>query len=172
MAGKQFDTVVRHLHRLSAASSSDALTDRQLLKRFAVERDEQAFAFLVRRHGAMVLGVCRRMLHQAQDAEDVFQATFLVLARKAVTIRWQVRGRLADMESPFAWLSRRAEAKHSPTQSEKGRIVERPTLQYGQNWRGNVRGAGRGMRACRSGIVNRCSCAIWKARRAIGRRGS
>jgi RNA polymerase sigma factor (sigma-70 family) len=62
-------------------------TDRQLLERFATRRDEEAFAELVHRHGPMVLGVCRHILRQEQDAEDAFQATFLVLSRKAGSIR-------------------------------------------------------------------------------------
>src|SRR5262249_39121591 len=58
-----------------------------LLERFVQRRDEAAFAALVARHGAMVLRSCRRVLGDAQEAEDAFQATFLILARKAPTLR-------------------------------------------------------------------------------------
>jgi RNA polymerase sigma factor (sigma-70 family) len=86
MAGATAD-LLRHVHQLMAVHADDQLTDHQLLERFRLQRDEAAFALLVRRHGPMVLGVCRRVLHHEQDAEDAFQAAFLILARKAGAIR-------------------------------------------------------------------------------------
>jgi RNA polymerase sigma-70 factor (ECF subfamily) len=63
------------------------LADKDLLRRFASRRDESAFEMLVHRHGPMVQGVCRRILGDAHEAEDAFQAVFLVLARKSKSIR-------------------------------------------------------------------------------------
>jgi RNA polymerase sigma factor (sigma-70 family) len=79
--------LLRQLRRLVAPADADPATDAALLGHFVRERDEDAFAALVARHGPMVQGVCRRVLHDTHHAEDAFQATFLVLARKAATVR-------------------------------------------------------------------------------------
>ncbi len=87
MATAQLGTLLRHIHKLAAGRCWPQRTDRQLLDDFAARRDEAAFAALVARHGPMVLRVCRRVLNHEQDAEDAFQATFLVLARRTGSIR-------------------------------------------------------------------------------------
>jgi RNA polymerase sigma-70 factor (ECF subfamily) len=81
--GRAVRRLVDLVDREHWAQASDA----QLLRRFADHRDEGAFAALVKRHGPLVLGVCRRLLASAHDAEDACQATFLVLARQAAAIR-------------------------------------------------------------------------------------
>jgi RNA polymerase sigma factor (sigma-70 family) len=80
----QMGAVIRHLQ--NAAVGTDGATDEHLLQRFAHHRDGLAFAVLVERHGPMVLGVCRRILRDLQDADDAFQATFLILVHKTSSI--------------------------------------------------------------------------------------
>ncbi len=86
MAGSPTESVLHHLHHL-LESGGPPPDDRCLLQRFVAQRDQEAFAALVTRHGPLVFGLCRRVLRDPHDAEDVFQATFLVLAQKAGTIR-------------------------------------------------------------------------------------
>ena len=88
----------RRLHRLPALSLSGPIADADLLARFTAGGDEAAFELLVRRHATMVLAACRRILRNAHDADDAFQAAFLVLARKAASIS---RGEVLP-----AWLHR------------------------------------------------------------------
>lgn len=77
---------VRELRRLFEVGSLGGLSDGQLLDRFVARREAGAFEAIVRRHGPMVWGVCRRVLLDHHDAEDAFQATFLVLARRAASV--------------------------------------------------------------------------------------
>jgi RNA polymerase sigma factor (sigma-70 family) len=81
------NTVLRHLRKAALRQAGDCLTDGQFLDAFVARRDEGAFEALVRRHGPMVLGVARRVVGNAADVEDIFQATFLVLVKKAASIR-------------------------------------------------------------------------------------
>jgi len=87
MADGRANDLLSHLRRVFMARSDAGLSDGQLLECFLSQRNEAAFATLVHRHAAMVLGVCRRVLCHGQDAEDAFQATFLVLVRKAAGLR-------------------------------------------------------------------------------------
>jgi RNA polymerase sigma factor (sigma-70 family) len=97
MASEHFSTLLRLLRRHAGEAVGGALSDGQLVERFVRQRDEAAFEALFWRHGPMVLAVCRRLLGPA-DAEDAFQATFLILVRKAASI-----GR---REAVGAWLYR------------------------------------------------------------------
>jgi RNA polymerase sigma factor (sigma-70 family) len=81
------ETVIRHLRRAALRGPGEGPTDGQLLGTFVACRDGAAFEALLRRHGPMVLSVCRRVLGDAHGAEDAFQATFLVLVRKAAGLR-------------------------------------------------------------------------------------
>jgi RNA polymerase sigma factor (sigma-70 family) len=96
MATAQMNLFLRRLTRGMAAETVGELTDRQLLERLLAAHDEAVFEALVRRHGPMVYRVCWRVLQQPEDAEDAFQATFLLLARKVQTVR--------KLDSLASWL--------------------------------------------------------------------
>jgi RNA polymerase sigma factor (sigma-70 family) len=98
MASLRRDAALRQIDRLFGEGTLGGLSDARLLERYLAERDELAFEALVRRHGSMVLGVCRRVLDDPNDADDAFQAAFLLLARKARSIR--------DEHSVGGWLHR------------------------------------------------------------------
>ncbi|MCI0460569.1 MAG: sigma-70 family RNA polymerase sigma factor [Gemmataceae bacterium] len=106
MPAAQLEPVLHFLHAAARRTGQATLSDGQLLARFAAGGDQAAFAALVERHGRLVLGVCRRVLGDWHAAEDAFQATFLVLARKA--------GALAGCDPLGPWLhgvARRTAAK-------------------------------------------------------------
>ncbi len=81
------DCLLEQIRRIALQGTSERRTDGQLLEHFIAERDQAAFALLLRRHGPMVWSVCRRILGNPHDADDAFQAAFLVLVRKANSIR-------------------------------------------------------------------------------------
>jgi RNA polymerase sigma factor (sigma-70 family) len=84
MANGQLDLVLQHIRKVAGCQE---WSDGDLLERFVALHEEAVFEVLLKRHGPLVLGVCQRVLQQEQDAEDAFQATFLVLARRAGSIR-------------------------------------------------------------------------------------
>ena len=118
MASASLQDLGRRFGRLFGPGSSVGLTDRELLERFAHRRDdaaEAAFETLLTRHGAMVLTVCRQVLGDSHAAEDAFQATFLVVIRRAGSLRVRDPGCLG------AWLHRVAYRIASKTRLEAAR---------------------------------------------------
>ena len=117
------NAVIEFIRQLAAPECGD--TDTELLKRFVKHHDEAAFRFLVARHGAMVYGVCQRVLERKEDAEDAFQATFVALAQQA--------GSLRRHASIGPWLhevasrnSRELRRKHGRRQTREQRVAPRP----------------------------------------------
>jgi RNA polymerase sigma factor (sigma-70 family) len=124
MLSDRADGLLRHLHRLVAKQSTAHVLDEELVERFATRRDQVAFAALVRRHGPMVLSVCRRILHSAHDAEDAFQATFLVLSRKAGMLRR--RGSVGNWLYGVAYrVALRARASAARRRAHESRVVQK-----------------------------------------------
>jgi RNA polymerase sigma factor (sigma-70 family) len=132
MATPPLGVVVQELRRMARARPAAAPSDGQLLARFLRRRDEAAFAALVERHGRVVLGVCRRLLPQQHDADDVFQATFLILARRAASL--DRRGSLANWLYTVAYRL----ALNVRTESARRRARER---EVGEMRTGEVPGA-------------------------------
>ena len=127
MANGQLSAVLRFLSARVTARADAEATDGQLLRRFVGERSEAAFTALLQRHGPMVLGVCRRLLREPHDAEDAFQATFLVLVRKA--------GSISKPELLGNWLygvayrtALKARAKSARRRSVERQVVDLPAV--------------------------------------------
>src|SRR5262245_21126128 len=121
MSNGQLATVVRHIHKIAHTRSADDLADGQLLERFSNTQEEDAFATLVRRHGPMVLGVCRRVLRDGHAAEDAFQATFLVLLRRARSL--DRRGSVGGWLYTVAYRVAPPARAHPPRRPHKGKAA-------------------------------------------------
>ena len=139
MASASLSRVLTRLRDILGRQDAVEQTDGHLLERFLARREEHAFELLLRRHGPMVLGVCRRILGNDHDAEDAFQATFLVLVRRGDRIRprSQVGNWLYGVACRTALEARRAAARRRrkeaqampPTQQEENVWAElRPML--------------------------------------------
>ncbi len=101
MASARHGAALRHIHRLFGEGTLAGLPDARLLEQYVSHRDELAFQALVQRHGAMVMAVCRGVLDDPNDADDAFQAAFLLLARKARSI-W-IDGSIGGWLHRVAW---------------------------------------------------------------------
>jgi RNA polymerase sigma factor (sigma-70 family) len=136
MAPTLIGTVLRHFRHLATSHAAEQLTDSQLLERYRLNHDQAAFGVLMERHGRLVWSVCRHVLRQEQDAEDAFQATFLVLALKAVSIR--------QAEAVGAWLYaaayrcamqlKRAAARRR-AHEQRARTMAQPKTSCEESWR-------------------------------------
>ncbi|HWY85964.1 MAG TPA: sigma-70 family RNA polymerase sigma factor, partial [Gemmataceae bacterium] len=117
MPTTQFNKIIDYLYRTTRPRDGD-ITDGQLLARYTMNRDEAAFAAILRRHGPMVWGLCRRVLRSDHDAADAFQGCFLVLVRRASSI--------ASTELLANWLYGVAlrTALHARTAASKRRVKE------------------------------------------------
>src|SRR5438876_2479243 len=130
MATSQMSGVIQHLRRVLRDGAG--MTDGQLLEVYISHRDEAAIAALVHRHGPMVWGVCCRVLRNHHDAEDAFQATFLVLVRKAASIRSRemVGNWLYGVAHQTALLARRTAARR---RAREVQVTEMPDIEAVQH---------------------------------------
>ncbi len=124
MHASTLHSVLDYLRKLTAPTRPHELRDTELLERFCLRREEAAFTLLVQRHGPMVLNVCRRILGDVHQAEDAFQATFLILVRKAGSIHRQ--------QSLGGWLHRVAShlALRTRAQTVRRQSCERQFLAF------------------------------------------
>jgi RNA polymerase sigma factor (sigma-70 family) len=130
MATNPMSETLQHLRRSALLPDAAGMTDGELLEGFVTRRDKAALAGLIRRHGPMVWGVCRRVLPNHHDAEDAFQATFLVLVRKAATV--QPRERVGNWLYGVAHqtaLNARAEATRRRTRQRSLTALPEPAGQ-------------------------------------------
>jgi len=135
MATNQLTRVIHNLREATLPHDDACRTDGQLLECYIRSREETAFARLVHRHGPMVWGVCRRVLRSHQDAEDAFQATFLILVRKAASIvsKELVANWLYGVAHQTALKARATTAKRG-TREKQVTVMPEPVLEQQELW--------------------------------------
>jgi RNA polymerase sigma factor (sigma-70 family) len=124
MPAARFGNVIQFLYKVSGIQEARDLTDCELLEKFLAHKDETAFATLVERHGPMVFSVCRRVLGDPHEAEDVFQATFLVLVRRMRSIggNSSIGGWLHEVARRIALKARTQKAARRHRETEAGNM--------------------------------------------------
>ena len=169
----QPNVLLQYLRKLASEPAMQPLSDRELLPGFTEQRDEAAFTTLVRRHGPMVLGLCQRLLQSGPDAEDVCQATFLVLASKAASPYWQpsVASWLYRVAYRLAWKAKAAAARRT---FHERRVIQRPIPDPLDTLTGRELLAALDDELTRlpENIALRWCSATWKERRAIKQPGN
>lgn len=162
MQGTRLGTAMRDIQTLFSTGTIGATADAQLLERFVVRNDEAAFAALVARHGAMVLAICRSVLRCPHNAEDAFQATFLILARKAASLRagdslagWLHRvARRVAVQANIATARRRI-------RDQMGRVSEAVVPTHDGSWGKSSQSSTRSSAGCLRNTVRRsCSATL------------
>jgi RNA polymerase sigma factor (sigma-70 family) len=135
MATESVSTLLEYLHRMAQGQECADVPDGALLDKFVTQRDESAFSALVQRHGQMVWGVCRRLLHSHHDSEDAFQATFLILALKATSIvpRGMVGNWLHGVAYQTALKARAISARRGRTEVQVPELPE-PIVEEHASW--------------------------------------
>src|SRR5262249_13491725 len=132
MENNRINPLLWHLRSLAVSGRAQEASDHDLMQWFVAGQDRTAFTALMQRHGPMVLGLCRRVLNNDQDAEDAFQATFLVLTRKAHSLRakdsvgnwlYGVAYRTA-LKARAALARRRAREEAAPTRTSADPLAE------------------------------------------------
>jgi RNA polymerase sigma factor (sigma-70 family) len=127
-------SLLRYLRSVAASERASQLTDGELLEAFVTRWDETCFEALVRRHGPMVLGVCQRVLRNPHDAEDAFQATFLVLIRRAKAVpRAAVGNWLYGVAYRTALDARRTAARRRARERSED-DMSHPTTEPTEDW--------------------------------------
>jgi RNA polymerase sigma factor (sigma-70 family) len=131
MAIRQMNRIIENLRQTVLVRDGAGRTDAQLLDCFIARQEESAFEAIVRRHGPMVLSVCRRILRNSHDAEDAFQATFLVLVRKAATLKSKelLANWLYGVAYQTALKARAVAAKHQARQRQVNEMPEPEMVQ-------------------------------------------
>ncbi len=165
MAKGGWGKILQGVRELLDEGTLGGLSDGELLARYVArvgDSAESAFAALVERHGPMVLRVCRNVLRDEHGAEDAFQATFLILARRADSL-W-VRGTLGPWLYGVAYRTSSCARSASARRRSHERKAGRGRLMWSRNPDGmtSARPSTRSWMGCPSGIARRSSCAIWR----------